>query len=170
MYASLCATFIGQQLEEVFSLNDFSLPTVGYKKGKVIPLNHHIGWVARPSAPHPTILVTAKPCPNDHSKFGYPVTNAASHKLINSIPVCAVTRYQSTAVPPSCAYKRKDFIPVASGMIVAGRSDLGVLGAVILELLCTGADNMTYVTRQLCYVCDKVDRVYLSRQALTDSC
>ena len=174
MYASLCATFIGQQLEEVFSLNDFSLPTVGYKKGRVIPLNHHIGWVARPSAPHPTILVTAKPCPNDHSKFGYPVTNAASHKLINSIPVCAVTGYQSTAVPPSFAYKacykRKDFIPVASRMNGAGRSDLGMLGAVIMELSCTGAGNMTYVTRQLCYVCDKVDRVYLSRQALTDSC
>ena len=146
MHANLCATFVCQQLEGVFSLNDFSLATVGNKKGRFIPLNHHIfdkdrGWVARPSAPHPTILVTAKPCPNDHSKFGYPVTNAASHKLINSIPVCAVTGYQSTAVPPSCAYKacykRKDFIPVASRMNGAGRSDLGVLGAVIMEFSCT---------------------------------
>ena len=90
------------------------------------------------------------------------------------LPVCADTGCQSTAVPPSYAYKagykRKYFIPVASKMNGAGRSDLGVLGAVILELLCTGADNMTYVTRQLCYVCDKVDRVYLCRQALTDLC
>ena len=132
---------------------------MGNTKGRVIPLNHHIfnkdrGWVARPFAIHPTILVTAKPCPEDHSKFGHPVTNAATLKPVNSFPVCADTGCQSTAVPPSCAYKRKDFIPVASGMIVAGRSDLGVLGAVILEFLCTGADNMTYVTRQLCYVCE----------------
>ena len=73
----------------------------------------------------------------------HPVTNAATLKPVNSFPVCADTGCQSTAVPPSCAYKRKDFIPVASGMIVAGRSDLGVLGAVIMEFSCTGVDNMT---------------------------
>ena len=120
MYASLCATFIGQQLEGVFSLNDFSLPTVGNTKGRVIPLNHHIGWVARPSVPHPTILVKAKPCPDDHSKFGHPVTKAATLKLVNSFPVCADTGCQSTAMPPSCFYKAgykwKDFIAVASKM------------------------------------------------------
>ena len=46
----------------------------------------------------------------------------------------------------------------------------GVLVAVTMKFSCTGAGNMTYVTRQLCYVCDKVDRVYLRRQALTDLC
>ena len=179
IHSTLCATFIGQQLEGVFSVNDISLATVGNKKGRVIPLNHQIfdkdrGWVAKPSAPHPTILVTAKPCPDDHSEFGHPVTNAADLKPVPSSPVCADTGCQSTAVPPSYAYragyKRKEFIPVASRMNGAGRSDLGVLGAVVMEFSCTGADNMNYVTRQLCYVCDKVDRVYLSRQALTDLC
>ena len=75
-------------------------------------------------------------------------------------------------MPPSCfykaGYKKKDFIAVALRMNGARRSDMGVLGAVIMELSYTGAGNMTYVTRQLCYVCDKVDRVCLSRQALTD--
>ena len=75
-------------------------------------------------------------------------------------------------MPPSCfykaGYKKKDFIAVALRMNGARRSDMQVLGAVIMELSYTGAGNMTYVTRQLCYVCDKVDRVCLSRQALTD--
>ena len=39
-----------------------------------------------------------------------------------------------------------------------------------MEFSCTGGDGVTHVTRQLCYVCDRVDRVYLSRQALTDLC
>ena len=98
---------------------------MGNKKGRVIHLNHHIfdkdrGWVARPFAIHPTILVTAKPCPEDHSKFGHPVTKAATLKLVNSFPVCADTGCQSTAMPPSCFYKAgykwKDFIAVASKM------------------------------------------------------
>jgi hypothetical protein len=163
----------------VFSLNDISLATAGNKKGRVIPLTHQIfdrerGWVARPSAPHPTILVTATPCPDDHSEFGHPVTDAAGLKPVPLCPVCADTGCQSTCVPPSYAYKagyrRKDFIPVASRMNGAGKSDLGVLGAVVMEFSCTGGDGVTHVTRQLCYVCDRVDRVYLSRQALTDLC
>ena len=179
MHADLCATFIGQQLEGVFSLNDMSLATTGNRKGRVIPLTHQIfdkkrGWVAKPSAPHPTLLVTAHPCPDDHSDFGHPVANTDSLKPVPLCPVCADTGCQSTAIPPSYAYKagfrRKDFIPVASRMNGAGRSDLGVLGAVVMEFSCTGAEGVTYVTRQLCYVCDKVDRVYLSRQALTELC
>ena len=174
MHADLCATFIGSQLEGVFSLNDMSLATVGKKKGRVIPLTHQIfdqerGWVARPSEPHPTILVTATPCPDDHSEFGHPVTNAAGLKPVPLCPVCADTGCQSTCVPPSYAYKagyrRKDFIPVPSRMNGAGKSDLGVLGAVVMEFSCTDGAGVTYVTRQLCYVCDRIDRVYLSKQA-----
>ena len=42
MHADLCATFIGSQLEGVFSLNDISLAMAGNKKGRVIPLTHQI--------------------------------------------------------------------------------------------------------------------------------
>ena len=110
MHATLCTTFIGSQLEGVFSLNDMSLATVGNKKGRVIPLTHQIfdrerGWVARPSEPHPTILVTATPCPDDHSEFGHPVTNAAGLKPVPLCPVCADTGCQSTCVPPAMLIK-----------------------------------------------------------------
>ena len=174
---SLFSTFIGQQLSGVFSQHDISIATVGTRKGRVIPLNHQVfdkdrGWIAKPSAPHPTILVTAKPCPDDHSQFGHPVTNNASLRPILSSSVCADTGCQSTAIPPSYAYnagyRRKDFIPVASKMNGAGRSDLGVIGAVVMEFTCAGSGNEIFTTKQLCYVCEKVNIVYLSRQALTD--
>ena len=179
MNTTLCATFIGQQLQDLSKPSDLTLAAIGNKRGRTIPLTHHIfikdrGWVAKPSAPHPTILVTANPCPQDHSEFGHTITNHSALQPILSSPVCADTGCQSTAIPPSYAYKagyrRKDFLPVASRMNGAGRSDLGVIGAVVMEFSCTGADNKTYTTKQLCYVCEKVDNVYLSRQALTDLC
>merc|ERR1711895_389604 len=174
---SLFSTFIGQQLSGVFSQHDISTATVGTRKGRVIPLNHHVfdkdrGWMAKPSAPQPTILVTAKPCPDDHSQFGHPVTNSASLRPVLSSSVCADTGCQSTAIPPSYAYKagyrKKDLIPVASKMNGAGRSDLGGVGAVVMKFTCTGAGDEIFTTTQLCYVCDRISSVYLSRQALTD--
>ena len=47
------------------------------KKGRVIPLKHHIfqddQWTARPPVSQPTCWVTATPCPKDHSDFGHTV-------------------------------------------------------------------------------------------------
>ena len=138
MNTTLCATFIGQQLQDLSKPSDLTLAAIGNKRGRSIPLTHHIfikdrGWVAKPSAPHPTILVTANPCPQDHSEFGHTITNHSALQPILSSPVCADTGCQSTAIPPSYAYKagyrRKDFLPVASRMNGAGRSDLGVIGA-----------------------------------------
>ena len=125
-----------------------------------------------PSAPHPTIFVTARPCPEDHIQFGHPVTKGTSLQSAFSSPVVADTGCQSTAIPPSYAYKvgykKKDFIPVANRMNGAGRSDLGVIGAVVVKFTCTGPDGKTQDTTQLCYVCDRISSVYLSRSALED--
>ena len=177
MYANLCSTFIGSQLHGVISNNDLILATVGSKKGRVIPLTHHIhdksrGWIAKPSSPHPTILVKAHPCPDDHHEFGHPVTDRAALKDVTGCSVVADTGCQSTVTPPSFAYKmgfkRKDFIPVSSKVGGAGKHDLGVIGAVVIEFSSTASNGEVKSTRQLCYVCTKVDTMYLSRQALTD--
>ncbi len=55
------------------------------------------------------------------------------------------------AVPPSFPYKlgyrMKDFIKVSYKMSGANRSDLGVIGAVVIKFSCNG-----YSTKQLCYL------------------
>ena len=50
----------------------------------------------------------------------------------------------------------------------AGGTDLSVQGAVVMEFTCAGPDNEVHSTKQLCYVCDRVDKVYISRQGLMD--
>ena len=68
------------------------------------------------------------------------------------------------------AYKvgisKQDFIPVASKMNGAGKDDLGVIGAVVMEFSCKDINGDHRRTKQLCYVCTKLDMDYLSRGAL----
>ena len=76
----------------------------------------------------------------------------------------------STAIPPSAAYKvgfkRKDFIPVASRMNGAGRDDLGVTGAVVMQFSISTETGQRVNTKQLCYVCARVNKICISRQGL----
>ena len=43
-------------------------------------------------------------------------------------------------------------------------SALGVIGAIVLEFTCTEASGARHSTRQLCYVCEKINKVFLSIQ------
>ena len=78
------------------------------------------------------------------------------------------TGCQSTAVPTDFAYrvgfKKKDFIPVKINMKGVEGSSLGIVGAIVLEFSCQDNHCRQVSTRQLCYVSEKINRVYLSRQ------
>ena len=173
--STLCGAFVEGDIEMkggLASKADSHLALVGSKKGRVIPMTHHIfskerGWVAKPSSPHPTMLMIATPCPDDHLEFNHPVGDRKSLSGDVEHVVVADSGCQSTAIPPSVAYKagyrRKDFLPVTSRMNGAGRSDLGVIGAVVLDFRIKDFDE---ITKQLCYVCTKIDRVYLSMEGL----
>jgi hypothetical protein len=76
----------------------------------------------------------------------------------------------SAAIPPMAAYmvgfKRKDFIPVVSRMNGAGRGDLRVIRAVVMQFhMVTEAGQMVR-TMQLSHVCTMVDKIYMSHQGL----
>ena len=176
MLTTISTTFIGQEIGVLNSEADLRMAAIGSnRKGRRIPLEHHIfeheEWVRRKCAPQPTCMLTAKPCPKDHEDFGHTVHNKDALRPVEE-PVVADSGCQSTAVPPSFAYsagfKRRDFIPVKSNMNGAGGSHLGVVGAVVMEFASRDGLNNILSTRQLCYVCEKVSRVYLSRQGCID--
>ena len=48
------------------------------------------------------------------------------------------------------------------------KSDLGVIGAIVMEFTCKDTYGNMYSTKQLCYVCDNITSVYLSRQGCKD--
>ena len=168
--------FVMSQLSHISSVADINLATVGSKKGRVVPLTHHIftderGWIATQSAPHPTMSTITTACHEDHDCFSHPV--ATKDSMTSCVqPIVCDSGCQSTAIPPTAAYKvgfkRKDFFPVTSRMNGAGRSDLGVIGAVVMQFHTVTKAGQMMRTKQLCYVCTKVDKIYMSRQGLQE--
>ena len=76
MLAAISTTFIGQEIGVLNSEADLRMASIGSdRRGRRIPLEHHIfedeKWIQRKSAPQPTCLLTAKPCPKDHEDFQY---------------------------------------------------------------------------------------------------
>ena len=63
--------FVMSELAHITHKADFHLATVGSRKGRTVPLTHHIfkenfGWVAQPLSPHPTLSMITTACPEDH--------------------------------------------------------------------------------------------------------
>ena len=158
------------------TISNTKLAATGHGRKKAIPLTHHIfdkdfGWISKKSKPHSTVLVTATISKEDHSDFGFP--NSDRGKLFSTAQaVVADSGCESTEVSPSFAYragiKRKELIPVSSKMNGASREDLGMIGGVVMEFVCQLEGGGGVNNKQLCNVCEKVDKVYLSKQALRD--
>ena len=64
------------------------------------------------------------------------------------------------------SFRQKDFISVTSKMIGADKSDLGVMGAVVVDLSCQDGSGATRTSKELFYVCDRLDKVFLSYTGL----
>ena len=173
IHTTLASSFICSQIN-----GQFKIPRSGrFKNKRVIPLTHRIfsknqGWQSKPSLPQPMLRMSVKPCPNDHKYFGYSIQNESKLKTCVDSPMCADTGCQSTAISLKFAYKlgfgKKDLIPVSSKMNGAGRDDLGVIGAIVLEFAYKDKNGLNRWTKQLCYVCTQIDTNYLSRKALVD--
>ena len=176
LLTAVSTSFVGTSIGLFNSVTELRMAAIGNKRrGRKIPLSHHIfehgAWHQKPAAPQPTYRLDIRPCPVDHAEFGHPVTNEHSIHPVREF-VVADSGCQSTAVPPSFAYKigfrRKDFIPVVNSMNGAGKHDLGVMGAIVLEFSYSDNNGNTVSSRQLCYVCEKVTKVYMSRQGCTE--
>ena len=101
--------FVMSELAHITHKADICLATVGSKKGRTIPLTHHIfsenfGWIEQPSAPHPTLSLITSACPEDQAQFGHPISDMSSMTSCVQISVCD-TGCMSAAIPPGAAYK-----------------------------------------------------------------
>ena len=75
-------------------------------------------------------------------------------------------------VPPKVAYglglRSRDLIPCKVRLTGAGKQDLGTLGAFVANMSAIAPGGAVVSTKQLAYVCTKVDQVYLSKTAMQD--
>ena len=137
------------------------------------PIAHHIydgKWVARSSKPHPMILVRITPLPEEHALFGHPMKDTSKLKPV-TVSMVADTGCQSTIIPLKTAHslgiQTKDLVPVKLVMRGAIKEDLGVIGAIVVDVTTTTTDSCVSSTRLLCYVSNIMEKAFLCREALT---
>ena len=135
------------------------------------PVDHHVfadKWIARPSKPHPTIMVKLTPLPKEHTLFGHPVCS----KVLSPIEIAMIadSGCQSSIMPVATArlmgYKAEDIMPVKLSMRGAISEDLAVEGGIILGISAKNTLGDLKTTKQLVYVSNKMNKAFLCREAL----
>ncbi|KAH3786292.1 hypothetical protein DPMN_164398 [Dreissena polymorpha] len=83
------------------------------------------------------ITVTVTPVPQDHTLFGYPMNDTSKLKSVN-MALVADTRSQSSIMPlqyvNNMGITQQDLLPVKLTMCGANKKDLGVIGAIAINV------------------------------------
>ena len=140
--------------------------------GHGIPLDHHVydslnqAWIRRKSSPQPFIDVTAQVVPDDYEALGF---RLSSPTMPHSTPAMADTGCQSCLagmkIVRRLGLRQQDLIPVSMKMRTATKGGVRILGAIPLCLSGRAPSGHTVRTRQLTYVTNSSDQLFLSREA-----
>ena len=140
---------------------------------KTIPLDHHVydtlseSWVQRNSKPQPFINVTIQTLSQDYIKLGLDAMHVSS--ISASVPALADTGCQSCLtglkVIHRLGLRESDLVPVTMRMHTANNDGIKILGAILLRISCTDPAGHTAVTKQMTYVTDSSEKLFLSREA-----
>ena len=141
---------------------------------RTIRLTHHLyddmcdNWAKRAFSPQPYINLTLTNEREDYKALGF---NLLKRTCAVSLPVMVDTGCQSClvgiGVTQQMGLSTKDFIPVSMKVKAANNKGIRILGAVVIRFAGnTGTRRLE--TRQIAYVTDTSDRIFLSRAACVD--
>ena len=141
---------------------------------RTLPLTHHLyddmceKWTKRASSPQPYINLTLTNEREDYKALGF---DLLKRTRAVSLPVMADTGCQSCligiGVTQQMGLSTKDFIPVSMTMKAANNKGIRILGAVVVRFA-GNSGTRRLETRQIAYVTDTSDRIFLSRAACMD--
>ena len=142
---------------------------------KGVTLNHHIfdqstrKWSMRQSKPQPFIRLQATVNQEDYEHFGFPLRPPQQQAFVSAL---ADTGCQSclagTNIVKKLGLSTRDLIPVQLRMHAANNHKIHILGAAILRFSDKNSKGEIKSTRQIVYVTDNTDKLFLSREACTD--
>ncbi|XP_052763302.1 uncharacterized protein LOC128205598 [Mya arenaria] len=140
---------------------------------RALRINHHVydklseTWVKKRSASQAFVNVVATVSHDDYSALGFDLKNKCF--ISATIPAMADTGCQSCLtglkVLNKLGLRESDLIPVTMNMHTATNVGIKIIGATILRLRATNDTGIPIETRQMTYVCDTTDRLFLSREA-----
>ena len=150
----------------------YQLCTITFSNGndRSIVLDHHLydhlgeRWTRQPSKPQPFITLKIRICTTDYAHFGF--RPPRSTKSIDA-PTMADTGCQCCLAGMliiRLGLNEHDLIPVTTQMQAANNNKIKILGAVLLEFSGTSSTGEHLHTRQITYVTDSSDKLFLSRE------
>ena len=142
---------------------------------RCVTLDHHIfnqstnEWHKGQSKPQPFIRLSMGTQREDYEHFGFKLHTPPAQAFISAM---ADTGCQSCLagfkVVKKLGLSTKDLIPVTLKMHAADNRDIKILGATILRLSGKGPFGKERSTRQVVYVTNHTDKLFLSREACID--
>lgn len=171
VFDALCTLF-DQPSDEVDSDTSDEVSTVS-RGSHSVPLDHHVydtlsdTWIRRSSKPQPFINVTVQTLSKDYADLGLDDMYVHSHCV--SVPAMADTGCQSCLTGLNVIHRlglrESDLIPVTMRMHTANNDGIKILGAILLRISSTDSTGHTIKSRQMTYVTDSSDKLFLSREA-----
>ena len=140
-----------------------------------IAVDHHLHdqltdtWVRQPSQPQPFVDITITVSTDNHTAFGLQIPKKTK-RIIH--PAMADTGCQSCLagikVINKLGLQESNLIPVTMKMQAANSNGITILGAVILQFTGKNTDGGELKTKQMTYVTNTSDKLFLSREACAD--
>ena len=146
---------------------------IGHERGRrSIILDHHLynnicdRWMQQASRPQPFIKLDICVVEEDYKDLGFEL-KIRTRPL--SLSAMADTGCQSCLIGIGAVSRlglaRENLIPVSMKMHAANNKDIRILGAAILRFSGRDKDQNRLETRQVVYVTDSSDKMFLSREA-----
>ena len=146
---------------------------IGHERGRrSIILDHHLynnicdRWMQQASRPQPFIKLDICVVEEDYKALGFEL-KIRTRPL--SLSAMADTGCQSCLIGIGAVSRlglaRENLIPVSMKMHAANNKDIRILGAAILRFSGRDKDQNRLETRQVVYVTDSSDKMFLSREA-----
>ena len=139
-----------------------------------IEIGHHVYndlcnmWERRNADPQPFIDVSIQAIPSDVAELGVKPANSSPSPTVIK-PAMADTGCQSMlggeSILHSLGRSRSDLIPCTTKMSAANENAIEILGALPLRISGKSDSGQTLSTRQLVYITNSTERLYLSKSA-----
>ena len=123
-------------------------------------------WLRRSSEPQPYTMLTVTPIGEEYADLGFPLKSRTRSSIL---PSMADTGCQSCLggmkLLPRLGMTANDLIPVSMKMNAANGKGINILGAAILRFSGKSPNGEPRETRQITYITDNSDQLFLSREA-----
>ena len=145
----------------------------GKKKRKTLPhtaYDEYRGWIASRPEGHPELPISASLCLEGYDQLDIPVPKMKSRKVhTKSMPdTGAQMTVTGLKFIHSLGVTKSELIPLSHGVNAANNSGLGLLGGVLVTFSGKDCNGNTRTSRQLCYVAENIDCIFLSKSACVD--